>query len=49
VRRVEMLQEMAQQEFNRRQSRIHSPAVLASIEATLAFLRAEMAKTQRLV
>jgi transposase len=49
VRRVEMLQEMAQQEVNRRQSGIHSPAVLASIEATLAFLRAEMAQMQRLV
>jgi transposase len=49
VRRVEMLQEMAQQESNRQQSGISSPAVLASIEATLAFLRAEMAKTHRLV
>jgi transposase len=49
VRRVEMLQEMAQQEVNRLQSGIPSPAVLASIEATLAFLRAEMDKTQRLV
>jgi transposase len=49
VRRVEMLQELAQQEVNRRQSGIHSPAVLASIEATLAFWRAEMAHMQRLV
>jgi hypothetical protein len=44
-----MAQEMAQQEVNRRQSGIPSPAVLISIEATLAFLREEMAKTQRLV
>lgn len=49
VRRVEMLQEMAQQEVNRQQSGIHSPAVRASIEATLTFLRAELAKTQRLI
>jgi transposase len=49
VRRVEMLQEMAQQEVNRQQSGIHSPAVRASIEATLTFLRAEVAKTQRLI
>lgn len=49
VRRVEMLQEMVQQEENRRQSGGSSRAVRASIEATLAFLRAELAKTQRLV
>ncbi len=49
LRRVERGQEMAQQEVNRRQSGIPSPAVLISIEATLAFLRAEIAKTQRLV
>lgn len=49
VRRVEMLQEMAQQEVNRQQSGIASPAVLASIEATLAFLRAEIVQLQRRV
>jgi transposase len=49
VRRVEMLQEMVQQEENRRQSGGSSRAVQASIEATLAFLRQELAKTQRLV
>jgi transposase len=49
VRRVEMLQEMVQQEENRRQSGGGSSTVRASIEATLAFLRAELAKTQRLV
>jgi transposase len=49
VRRVEMLQEMVQQEDNRRQSGGGSSAVRASIEATLAFLRQELAKTQRLV
>jgi transposase len=49
VRRVEMLQEMVQQEENRRQSGGGSRAVRASIEATLTFLRAELAKTQRLV
>jgi transposase len=49
VRRVEMLQELAQQEGNRLQRGIPSPAVLASIETTLAFLRAEIAKSQRLV
>ena len=49
VRRVEMLQEMVQQEENRRQSGGSSSAVRASIEATLAFLRQELAKTQRLV
>ena len=47
VRRVEMLQEMTQQEVNRQQSGITSPAVLASIEATLAFVRAEIAQLQR--
>lgn len=40
---------MVQQEENRRQSGGSSSAVRASIEATLAFLRAELAKTQRLV
>jgi transposase len=49
VRRVEMLQEMAQQEVNRLHSGLHSPAVRASMEATLAFLRQEMAQMQRLV
>jgi transposase len=49
VRRVEMLQEMVQQEENRRQSGSSSSAVRASIEATLAFLRQEPAKAQRLV
>jgi transposase len=49
VRRVAMLQERAQQEVHRLQSGIPSPAVLASIEATLAFLRAALAKSQRLV
>jgi transposase len=49
VRRVEMLQEMVQQEENRRQSGGSSSAVHASIAATLAFLRQELAKTQRLV
>jgi transposase len=49
VRRVEMLQEMAQQEVNRLQSGLHSPAVRASMEATLAFLRHEIAQMQRLV
>lgn len=49
VRRVEMLQEMAQQEVNRWQSGLHSPAVRASMEATLAFLRHEIAPMQRLV
>ncbi len=49
VRRVEMLQEMAQQEVNRQQSGIRSAAVLTSIEALLAFVREEIAKTQRLI
>jgi transposase len=53
VRRVEMrqemLQEMAQQEVNRLQSGLHSPAVRASLEATRAFLRQEVATMQRLV
>jgi len=49
VRRVEMLQEMAQQEVNRLQSGLHSPAVRASMEATLAFLRQEIDAMQRLV
>ncbi len=44
-----MLQEMVQQEENRRQSGGSSSAVRASIESTLAFLRQELAKTQRLV
>jgi transposase len=44
-----MLQEMVGQEENRRQSGGGSSAVRASIEATLAFLRQELAKTQRLV
>src|SRR5262249_49424280 len=49
VRRVEMVQELAQQEVNRQQSGIRSAAVLASIEAVLACVRDEIAKTQRLV
>ena len=40
---------MVQQEENRRQSGGSSSAVHASIEATLTFLRAELAKTQHLV
>ena len=47
VRRVEMLQEMAQQERNRQQSGIRSAAVLASLQATRAFLSEEMAKLQQ--
>jgi transposase len=49
LRRVEMLQEMAQQEVNRLQSGLHSPAVRASMEGTLAFVREEIVKMQRLV
>ena len=49
VRRVEMLPEMAQQELNRLHSGLHSPAVRASLEATLAFVRQEIAQMQRLV
>jgi transposase len=49
VRRVELVQELVQQEENRRQRGGSSSAVHASREATLAFLRAELAKTQRLV
>jgi transposase len=49
VRRVEMVQEMVQQEENRRQSGGSSSAVRAAIEATLTFLKKELAKTQRLV
>jgi transposase len=44
-----MRQEMVQQAENRRQSGGSSSAVHASIEVTLAFLRQELAKTQRLV
>lgn len=44
-----MLQEMVQQEENRRQSGGSSRAVRAWLEATLTFLRKELAKTQRLV
>jgi transposase len=47
VRRVEMVQEMVQQEGNRQQSGIRSPAVQASLEATRAFLHEEMVKIQR--
>jgi transposase len=43
----EMAQEMAQQEGNRQQSGIRSPAVLASLEATRAFLHEEMGKIHR--
>jgi hypothetical protein len=43
------VQELVQQEENRRQSGGTSRAVHASIEATLTFLRAALAKTQRLV
>jgi transposase len=49
VRRVEMLQERAQQEVNRLHSGLHSPSGRASMEGTLAFLRQEIAKMQRLV
>jgi transposase len=49
VRRVERLQEMAQQEVNRLQSGLHSPSVHASMEATRTFLRQEIATMQRLV
>jgi transposase len=49
VRRVEMLQEMAQQEVNRLQSGLHSPSVRASIGATLTFLQQEIATMRRLV
>jgi transposase len=53
VRRVEMLQEMAQQEVNRLQSGLHSPAVRASLQATLqatlAFVKHEIVQMQRLV
>ena len=57
VRRVEMLQEMAQQEVNRLHSGLHrglhsglhSPSVRDSREGPLAFLRQEIAKMQRLV
>jgi transposase len=49
VRRVEMLQEMAHQEGNRQQSGVRSAAVLASLEATRAFLSQEIAKVQRLL
>src|SRR5262245_28032997 len=41
--------ELVQQEENRRQSGGSSSAVRASIEAPLAFLRQELAKTPRLV
>jgi transposase len=40
---------MAQQEVNRLHSGLHSPAVRASREATLAFVRQEIAKMQHLV
>jgi transposase len=40
---------MAQQEVNRLQSALHSPAVRASMEGTLAFVREEIVKMQRLV
>ncbi len=46
VRRVEMLQEMAQQEKNRRQSLESSPAVQSSIEATLGFLEGEITRVR---
>ncbi len=49
VRRVELRQERAQQEVKRQQRGIHSPAVRASREATRTFLRAEVAKTPRLI
>ena len=44
-----MLQDRVQQEEHRRQSGGSSRAVRTSIEATRALLRAELAKTQRLV
>jgi hypothetical protein len=40
---------MAQQEVNRLHSGLHSPAVRASMEATLAFLRQQIDAMQRLV
>ncbi len=46
VRRVEILQEMAQQEKNRRQSLANSPAVQASIAATLEFLEGEISRVR---
>jgi len=49
VRRVELRQELVQQEVNRQPSGSHSPAGRPSIAATLTFLRAEVAKTQRLI
>ncbi len=49
VRRVEMLQEMAQQEQNRKQNNSNSPSVLASIEATLVFLEQEIARMRALI
>jgi transposase len=49
VRRVEMLQEMARQEGNRAQSGIRSAAVLASLEATRAFLSREIDQIQQLI
>jgi transposase len=49
VRRVELLQEMVQQEVNRLQSGLHSSAVQGSMESTLEFLREEVAKMQRQV
>jgi transposase len=44
-----MLQEMVQQEVNRLHSGLHSLAVRASMETTLAFLRQEVDTMQRLV
>ena len=49
VRRVQLLQEMAQQEVNRLHSGLHSPTVRASMQAVLAFVRHEIAPMQRLV
>ncbi len=49
VRRVEMRQEMGQQEENRRQRGGSAQAVRASIAATRAFLRQELAQTQHRV
>jgi transposase len=46
VRRFESLQQMHAQELNRRASGVHTPAVAQSIQETLAFLKAEMAKIE---
>lgn len=47
VRRLESLQQMHTQELNRRASGVPTPAVAQSLEETLAFLEAEMAKIEQ--